>query len=91
MIFLLASFVAYWSSATGHIKLTNFGISKIGPVNMTTEPHQVSILDIVREFTDGEVSVFSYPFPNPNPNPNPYPNPNPKFSLFTVVYNTHVL
>ncbi|XP_035037924.1 microtubule-associated serine/threonine-protein kinase 3 [Hippoglossus stenolepis] len=41
-------------SATGHIKLTDFGISKIGPVNLTTERHQGSILDLEREFTDRE-------------------------------------
>ncbi|XP_019950037.2 microtubule-associated serine/threonine-protein kinase 3-like [Paralichthys olivaceus] len=42
-------------SATGHIKLTDFGISKIGPVNITTERHQECLIDIVREFTDEEM------------------------------------
>ncbi|XP_035526804.1 microtubule-associated serine/threonine-protein kinase 3-like [Morone saxatilis] len=43
-------------SATGHIKVADFGLSKIGPVNMAADLDKGCIMKIVREFTDTEIS-----------------------------------
>ena len=47
-------------SSTGHIKMTDFGLAKIGPVQMTGDLQMEPVERIVREFTDKEVSFFSF-------------------------------
>ncbi|XP_071317710.1 microtubule-associated serine/threonine-protein kinase 3-like [Trachinotus anak] len=43
-------------SSTGHIKLTDFGLSKIGPVNMAADINKGCLDKIVKEFADREIS-----------------------------------
>ncbi|XP_067426601.1 microtubule-associated serine/threonine-protein kinase 2-like [Thunnus thynnus] len=43
-------------SSTGHIKMTDFGLAKIGPVQMTGDLQMEPVERIVREFTDKEVA-----------------------------------
>ncbi|XP_058504429.1 microtubule-associated serine/threonine-protein kinase 3-like isoform X2 [Solea solea] len=40
---------------TGHIKVADFGLSRIGPVKITADINGEHILNIVQEFTDGLV------------------------------------
>lgn len=49
-------------SSMCHIKVTDFGLSKAGPLNKTTVPNKGCTEKILREFTDAEVSLFSSPF-----------------------------
>lgn len=43
----------------GHIKLTDFGLSKIGLMNMTTNLYEGHMEKDTREFVDKQVSVRS--------------------------------
>lgn len=42
----------------GHIKLTDFGLSKIGLMNMTTNLYEGHIEKDTREFIDKQVCLF---------------------------------
>lgn len=44
----------------GHIKLTDFGLSKIGLMNMTTNLYEGHIEKDTREFIDKQVCLFQY-------------------------------
>lgn len=44
----------------GHIKLTDFGLSKIGLMNMTTNLYEGHIEKDTREFIDKQASLVSY-------------------------------
>lgn len=44
----------------GHIKLTDFGLSKIGLMNMTTNLYEGHIEKDTREFIDKQVCTFSW-------------------------------
>lgn len=46
----------------GHIKLTDFGLSKIGLMNMTTNLYEGHIEKDTREFIDKQVCLFSLVF-----------------------------
>lgn len=46
----------------GHIKLTDFGLSKIGLMNMTTNLYEGHIEKDTREFIDKQVRLHSAPF-----------------------------
>lgn len=41
----------------GHIKLTDFGLSKVGLMNMTTNLYEGHIEKDAREFSDKQVNV----------------------------------
>ncbi|CAJ0964372.1 unnamed protein product [Ranitomeya imitator] len=43
-------------SSTGHIKVTDFGISKLGLMRPTSDNYKVRTKDITREFRDNEVA-----------------------------------
>ncbi|XP_077127964.1 microtubule-associated serine/threonine-protein kinase 4-like [Ranitomeya variabilis] len=43
-------------SSTGHIKVTDFGISKLGLMRSTSDNYKVRTKDITREFRDNEVA-----------------------------------
>ncbi|XP_077113367.1 microtubule-associated serine/threonine-protein kinase 4-like isoform X2 [Ranitomeya variabilis] len=48
-------------SSTGHIKVTDFGISKLGLMRPTSDNYKVRTKDITREFRDNEVAgTFHY-------------------------------
>lgn len=55
----------------GHIKLTDFGLSKVGLMNMTTNLYEGHIEKDAREFSDKQVRVlfFSFFFPVTPPSP----------------------
>ena len=42
----------------GHIKLTDFGLSKVGLMNMTTNLYEGHIEKDAREFSDKQVPLF---------------------------------
>lgn len=42
----------------GHIKLTDFGLSKVGLMNMTTNLYEGHIEKDAREFSDKQVHVL---------------------------------
>ncbi|CAJ0951720.1 unnamed protein product, partial [Ranitomeya imitator] len=42
-------------TSTGHIKVTDFGISKLGLMRLTSDNYKVRTKDITREFRDNEV------------------------------------
>lgn len=42
----------------GHIKLTDFGLSKIGLMNMTTNLYEGHVEKDTREFVDKQVRLF---------------------------------
>lgn len=42
----------------GHIKLTDFGLSKVGLMNMTTNLYEGHIEKDAREFSDKQVSLI---------------------------------
>lgn len=44
----------------GHIKLTDFGLSKIGLMNMTTNLYEGHMEKDTREFIDKQVSAYYY-------------------------------
>lgn len=44
----------------GHIKLTDFGLSKIGLMNMTTNLYEGHIEKDTREFIDKQVRVLTH-------------------------------
>lgn len=46
-------------TSMGHIKLTDFGLSKIGLMNMTTNLYEGHIEKDTREFIDKQVCLFS--------------------------------
>ena len=46
-------------TSMGHIKLTDFGLSKIGLMNMTTNLYEGHIEKDTREFIDKQVRSFS--------------------------------
>lgn len=43
----------------GHIKLTDFGLSKVGLMNMTTNLYEGHIEKDAREFSDKQVNLFN--------------------------------
>ena len=45
-------------TSMGHIKLTDFGLSKIGLMNMTTNLYEGHMEKDTREFIDKQVSLF---------------------------------
>ncbi|XP_077127953.1 microtubule-associated serine/threonine-protein kinase 4-like isoform X2 [Ranitomeya variabilis] len=48
-------------SSTGHIKVTDFGLSKLGLMRPTSDNYKVRTKDITREFRDNEVAgTFRY-------------------------------
>lgn len=47
-------------TSMGHIKLTDFGLSKVGLMNMTTNLYEGHIEKDAREFSDKQVNIF-YP------------------------------
>lgn len=46
-------------TSMGHIKLTDFGLSKVGLMNMTTNLYEGHIEKDAREFSDKQVTFFS--------------------------------
>lgn len=44
-------------TSSGHIKVADFGLSKIGPLNIADDLQIPSVRRIVKEFTDKEVSL----------------------------------
>lgn len=44
----------------GHIKLTDFGLSKIGLMSLTTNLYEGHIEKDAREFLDKQVKTFAY-------------------------------
>ncbi|CAK6970187.1 microtubule-associated serine/threonine-protein kinase 3-like [Scomber scombrus] len=51
-------------TSTGHIKVTDFGLSKIGPLNIAQDVQKAQVNRIVKEFTDKE-TVGSAPYMAP--------------------------
>lgn len=51
----------------GHIKLTDFGLSKIGLMNMTTNLYEGHIEKDTREFIDKQVCLLSSCFLSASP------------------------
>lgn len=49
-------------TSMGHIKLTDFGLSKIGLMNMTTNLYEGHIEKDTREFIDKQVCLVSLVF-----------------------------
>lgn len=49
-------------TSMGHIKLTDFGLSKIGLMNMTTNLYEGHIEKDTREFIDKQVRCFGVSF-----------------------------
>lgn len=45
-------------TSMGHIKLTDFGLSKVGLMNMTTNLYEGHIEKDAREFSDKQVNLF---------------------------------
>lgn len=45
----------------GHIKLTDFGLSKVGLMNMTTNLYEGHIEKDAREFSDKQVKLYTSP------------------------------
>lgn len=54
-IFLVHSLLV---TSMGHIKLTDFGLSKVGLMNMTTNLYEGHIEKDAREFSDKQVHPF---------------------------------
>uniref|UniRef100_A0AAQ4P368 non-specific serine/threonine protein kinase n=1 Tax=Gasterosteus aculeatus aculeatus TaxID=481459 RepID=A0AAQ4P368_GASAC len=54
-IFMFPSFCSLLITSLGHIKLTDFGLSKIGLMNMTTNLYEGHIEKDTREFLDKQV------------------------------------
>lgn len=49
-------------TSMGHIKLTDFGLSKVGLMSMTTNLYEGHIEKDAREFLDKQVSLFNIIF-----------------------------
>lgn len=47
-------------TSMGHIKLTDFGLSKVGLMNMTTNLYEGHIEKDAREFSDKQVRVLFF-------------------------------
>ena len=54
-------------TSLGHIKLTDFGLSKIGLMSMATNLYEGHIEKDTREFVDKQVGSAASPCPKPNP------------------------
>lgn len=48
-------------TSMGHIKLTDFGLSKVGLMNMTTNLYEGHIEKDAREFSDKQVYLYTSP------------------------------
>lgn len=57
--FCVSFFCSLLITSMGHIKLTDFGLSKIGLMNMTTNLYEGHIEKDTREFIDKQVRLFS--------------------------------
>lgn len=57
-MFFLCPFISLLITSMGHIKLTDFGLSKIGLMNMTTNLYEGHIEKDTREFVDKQVRQF---------------------------------
>lgn len=57
-IFLVSFLCSLLITSMGHIKLTDFGLSKIGLMNMTTNLYEGHIEKDTREFIDKQVCFF---------------------------------
>lgn len=47
-------------TSMGHIKLTDFGLSKVGLMNMTTNLYEGHIEKDAREFSDKQVNIVEH-------------------------------
>lgn len=54
----------------GHIKLTDFGLSKIGLMSLTTNLYEGHIEKDTREFLDKQARTRFYFFPSPKSDEN---------------------